>query len=271
MNQTIPQLRLDGKVIMITGAAQGLGAVTARLCGALGAKVVIADIQDGQSVVDEIAASGGTATSVELDITKPEAWDNAVASVLADHGTIDGLVNNAGITHRVSLLDTTARDWNRVLDINLNGSFYGLQAVGRAMDGSRGGAVVNVSSALGLLGHAATAYSTSKWAVRGLTKSAAGLLAEKNIRVNSVHPGVMQTPMATGGTNEYLDINVKLTPLGRIAQPEEVANVVLFLLSDLATYVSGAEIAVDGAFSAYGGQLEAGQLMLKLENSRLGQ
>lgn len=270
MNSTdqAPLPGLRDKVVIITGAAQGLGATTANLCADAGAVVIVADLQSDTTVVDGIVARGGRASQVGLDVTSPQDWDDLVRQVSEEYGRIDGLANNAGVTHRVDLFATSTADWNKVLDINLSGPFYGIRAVGAAMDGSRGGAIVNVSSALGLVGHPAAAYSTSKWAIRGLTRAACGSLAPRNVRVNSVHPGVMKTPMATGGATAYLDANIALTPLARLADSVEVANVVAFLLSDLSSYVTGAEIAVDGGYSAFGGQVEAARIMNELETSR---
>ncbi|GAA1872474.1 glucose 1-dehydrogenase [Paeniglutamicibacter psychrophenolicus] len=264
----LPALELGGKTIMITGAAQGLGAQIAELCSEGGANVVLTDIGSTDEVVQRITAGGGRALGLKLDVTKPGDWDRAVERCLADFGGIDGLVNNAGVTHRVDIQDTTTADWESVMNINLNGPFYGIRAVGATMRRTPGGSIVNISSALGLVGHPAAAYSTSKWAIRGLTRAACGTFAADNIRVNSVHPGVMKTPMAVGGTNAYLDANIDLTPLGRLADSIEVARVVTFLLSEYASYVSGAEIAVDGGYSAFGGQNEAYRIMKEQEESR---
>lgn len=268
-NNGMNPIDVQGKVVIITGSAQGLGAATAKLCSLGGAKLVLADIGPADAVLEDIRSSGGEAIYAPLDVRSPEQWDSVVQAALEQFGRIDGLVNNAGVSHRVDLFDTTSEDWNKVMDINLSGTFYGIRAVGAAMEGLHGGSIVNISSSLGLIGHAAAAYSTSKWAVRGLTRSACGSLAEKNVRVNSVHPGMMRTPMAVAGSNAYLEANIGVTPLGRLGDSEEIAAVIAFLLSDFSTYVTGAEIAVDGGYAAFGGQMGVTKVMKDFEKARL--
>ncbi|UUZ60290.1 SDR family NAD(P)-dependent oxidoreductase [Nocardioides sp. B-3] len=256
--------------MIVTGGARGLGAAIAVLAADAGATVFIGDVLDATPVVERIRQGGGHATYVSHDVSDPAQWDGLVRQVIESAGQIDGLVNNAGVNHRVDLMNTSPSDWRRVMDINLGGAFYGLRAVGAAMDPDRGGSIVNMSSALGLVGSPAAAYSSAKWALRGLTGSACGTLAPKNIRVNSVHPGLIRTPMATGGTSAYVQANVALTPLGRMGEATDVANVVVFLLSSLSCYVSGAEIAVDGGYAAFGGQMEAARIVRDLETGSTG-
>lgn len=260
---------LDGRTVVVTGGAQGLGAAVAEMAADAGAAVVVADTRPVEARTDRITERGGRVLHLVHDVTVPDQWDVLVDQVLAEFGRLDGLVNNAGLSHRVSVLDTRPEDWAKVLDVNVGGTFHGIRAVGGAMSRRQGGSIVNISSATGLVGHPAAAYSTAKWAVRGLTRSACGTLAADNVRVNSVHPGLVRTPMAVSGTSAYVDANIALNPLGRMADSSEVAQVVIFLLSDLASYVTGAEIAVDGGYSAFGGQADVARVVTELEGSRL--
>jgi 3alpha(or 20beta)-hydroxysteroid dehydrogenase len=241
--------RLAGKVALITGAAleRGQGACEARLFAAEGATVVLTDVQDeaGEATA---AAIGGAARYARLDVADADAWDAVVAGVLAREGRIDVLVNNAGIWHTGGLLETSPADYRRVVEINQTGVFLGMRAVAGAMRDAGGGSIVNISSAAGLRGDARIhAYVASKWAVRGMTKAAALELARFGVRVNSVHPGLIQTPMsATEFAPGRPDPGARV-PMGRVGQPEEVAELVCWLASDASAYVTGAEIAIDGA------------------------
>jgi 3alpha(or 20beta)-hydroxysteroid dehydrogenase len=225
--------RVDGKVALISGGARGMGAAHARALVAEGAKVVVGDIldDDGKKLADEI---GEAARYVHLDVTKPEEWDAAVSTAVSDFGALNVLVNNAGIVALGQLGQFNVDKWNNVIDVNLNGTFHGIQAVV--------GSIINVSSIEGLRGAVMVhPYVASKWAVRGLTKSAALELAPHNIRVNSIHPGFIRTPM----TKHFPDDMVTV-PLGRPGTSEEVANFVLFLASDESSYSTGAEFVMDG-------------------------
>jgi 3alpha(or 20beta)-hydroxysteroid dehydrogenase len=239
--------RLDGKVAIITGGARGQGAAEARLFVAEGAKVLIGDVLDdeGRAVAAEL---GHAAVYVHLDVTDEAQWAAAVALAEERFGPVDVLVNNAGIL-LFQALDTTERaDFDRVLQVNVTGVFLGMKAVAPSMDSAGGGSIVNISSTAGLQGLPRLgAYVASKWAVRGLTKSAAIDLGHRGIRVNSVHPGGIDTPMLRGTSPDAPFY--KRLPVPRMGTPEEAARAVLFLASDESRYTTGAELAVDGGAS----------------------
>lgn len=244
--------RLDGKVVLITGGARGQGAAEARMCREAGAEVVLTDVlvEEGEAVAAEI---GGL--FIEHDVTSPEAWASVVETTLERHGRIDGLVNNAGVFLIRGLLDTSLEDYRRLTEINQTGVFLGLKAVGAVMAEQGSGSIVNISSIAGLggAGGNAFAYATAKWAVRGMTKAAGIELGRHGVRVNSVHPGIIETPMMEEfvvlGDSWHEQLRSRI-PLGRTAAAEEVADVVLFLLSEEARYCAGQEFVVDGAMTA---------------------
>lgn len=246
--------RLDGYVALITGAAspRGQGAAEARLFVGEGAQVVLTDIADDEG--ERTAASiGAAATYRHLDVTSDESWQHVVEAVRADHGRLDVLVNNAGVWDGGTLDDLTPEAYRRVIEINQVGVFLGMRAVAPHMRGRGCGSIVNISSNAGLrvnlpnlAGGKALAYVASKWAVRGMTRSAALELAPFGVRVNAVYPGPVDTAMIGGG-HEAIAAGL---PLRRLAAPEEIARVALFLASDESSYVNGAEIAVDGAATA---------------------
>ena len=239
--------RLQDRTALISGGARGQGAVEARLFAGEGANVVLTDVLDeeGERTADII---GGR--FLHHDVTSEEEWAAVVARAVELHGGIDILVNNAGIYRIGSLLETSLEEYRSVIEVNQVGVFLGMRAVAPAMIEGGGGSIVNISSLAGLRGGGGgIAYGASKWAVRGMTKSAAVALAPHGIRVNSIHPGVIETPML-GDTSMAVPGNIERfaegAPLGRIGQPEEVARLALFLASDESAYSTGSEFIVDG-------------------------
>ena len=241
--------RLAGRVALVTGAAspRGQGAAEARLLAREGAAVILADVADEEGE-RTTAAIGPAATYRHLDVTNEEEWAEIATWILERHGRIDVLVNNAGIWLSKPLEDTTLADYRRVIDINQVGVFLGMRAVVRAMRAAGRGSIVNISSLAGLRGaQVPLAYAASKWAVRGMSRQAAAELAPHGIRVNAVFPGYVDTGMIDAGHQEI----AQRVPLGRrLATPDEVAEVVVFLASDESSYMSGAELVVDGAVTA---------------------
>jgi 3alpha(or 20beta)-hydroxysteroid dehydrogenase len=240
--------RLAGKVAIVTGGARGMGAATSRLFVSEGAKVAIADVLEGEgaALAGELGAS---ARYHHHDVTDAGSWARLVSQVEADFGAIDVLVNNAGIIVFSSLLDTSEADFDRVLGVNLKGAFLGMKAVAPGMTARGKGSIVNISSIEGMRGaNGLTAYATSKWGIRGLTRVAAMELGHLGVRVNSVHPGGVDTAMGNPGSQprEGLDRAFAAVPAQRVAGPEEVARVSLFLASDEASYMMGSEVVVDG-------------------------
>lgn len=239
--------RLAGKVCLITGGARGQGAAEAELFAAEGATVWLTDVQDTHG--EALAARIGGAYR-HLDVVDEAGWDALVDAIVARDGRIDVLINNAGIFRSNRLIDTSLDEFERVMAVNCRGVFLGMRAVARIMREAGKGSIVNISSLAGMKGAAgAFAYGTSKWAVRGMTKSAAVELGRRGIRVNSIHPGVIDTDMAAqlpGGTDQM----ARGVPLGRIADAREVANLALYLASDESSYSTGAEFVVDGGLYA---------------------
>ena len=250
--------RLDDKVVIVTGGARGMGAATSRLLAESGAKVVIADLLDaeGEALAKAIA---GQARYRHHDVSDEANWQSLVAATLAEWGRIDVLVNNAGILLFKTLQQTTQAEFEKVLRVNLVGTFLGIQAVAPHMIERGKGSIVNISSVDGMKGaNGLGAYCSSKWALRGLTRVAALELGHRGVRVNSVHPGGVNTVMSNPAQAGREDVNRAYAgiPLQRIGEPEEVARASLFLASDEASYLCGAEIAVDGGMLA--GQYYAG-------------
>jgi 3alpha(or 20beta)-hydroxysteroid dehydrogenase len=241
--------RLAGKVAIITGGARGMGAATSRLFAAEGARVIIADVLDaeGGTLAREI---GEAALFLHHDVSDEDSWRQLLRDAVAHFGGVDVLVNNAGILMMKGLLDIQKAEFERVLAVNLVGTFLGIKTTAPLIIERGGGAIVNISSVDGMKGANSTgAYSASKWGVRGLTKVAAMELGHRGVRVNSVHPGGVNTAMGVRPGPEGLAMAQKFykgIPLGRIGQPEEIAHVSLFLASDESSYVCGAEIVVDG-------------------------
>jgi len=250
-------MRMTGKVALISGAASGMGAATARLFAAEGAKaVIVADIldQEGKAVVAEIGKAGGQASYIHLDVTDEAQWKAAVEGAVAAHGRLDVLVNNAGISGsaETDLYDTAA--WNRLMGINATGVFLGMKYATAAMKQAGGGSIVNLSSISGIVGqgYIHVGYNASKGAVRLITKAGAAQHGKDGIRVNSVHPGLMP-PMRTSGRTADPVMRAKTlkgVPMGRAGEVDEVARAILFLASDESSYVTGAELVVDGGWTA---------------------
>ncbi|GHF82015.1 3alpha(or 20beta)-hydroxysteroid dehydrogenase [Amycolatopsis bartoniae] len=243
--------RLDGKVALVTGAARGQGAAAARRFTEEGARVVVADVLDdeGKALADELGAE-----YQHLDVSSEDDWAAAVERTEQEFGSLTVLVNNAGILHFSELAKTSLADYERVIRVNQIGAFLGMRSVVEPMTRAGGGSIVNVSSVEGLAGMPfLIAYTASKFAIRGMTKGAALELGPKGIRVNSVHPGMIDTQMvsdaAMGAKIDTSWVNKKVA-LGRIGQPEEVAQLVVFLASDESSYSTGAEFVVDGGATA---------------------
>ena len=246
--------RLDGKVALITGAARGMGAATARLFVAEGAKVVLGDVLPEVKETAELL--GGDTVALILDVTDETAWHDAVAETEQVFGRLDVLVNNAGVLRINELGNTSTEEYRLVMDVNAMGVFLGMREAAPAMKRAGGGAIVNVSSVEGLGGNRfLVPYTASKFAVRGMTKAAAIELAADHIRVNSVHPGGIDTPMvrAFAPTDDNMKWVGKQVPMSRMGRPEEVAEATAFLASDAASYITGAELAVDGGATATSG------------------
>jgi 3alpha(or 20beta)-hydroxysteroid dehydrogenase len=237
--------RLTGKVAVVSGGARGMGASHVRTLVAEGAKVVFGDILDheGELVAKEL---GDAARYVHLDVTQAKDWESAVATAVSEFGGVDILVNNAGILNVGMIEDYDIAEWHRILDINLTGVFLGIRAVVKPMKEAGRGSIINISSIEGMAGTIAChGYTATKFAVRGLTKSTALELGPSGIRVNSIHPGLIKTPMT-----EWVPDDIFQTALGRAAEPKEVSNLVVYLASDESSYSTGSEFVVDGGCTA---------------------
>ena len=233
--------RVAGKVALISGGARGIGAAGARALAAEGARVVIGDILDdeGGAVADEL---GDAARYVHLDVTRPEDWAAAVETAVGEFGRLNVLFNNAGIANGAAIHRFKLEKWQRIIDVNLTGPFLGIRAATDALIAAGGGSIINNSSIEGLRGTSwAHGYVASKWGLRGLTKSVAVELAPYGIRVNSLHPGLIRTPITEGIPDDMVPI-----PLGRPGQPEDVASFVVFLASDESSFATGSEFVIDG-------------------------
>jgi len=243
--------RLSGKVALVTGAANGQGAAAARRFVAEGARVVLADVDDdaGKALADELGA-----LYHHLDVSEEDGWTGVVAAAREAYGPVTVLVNNAGVLHFALLHETKLADYERVIRVNQVGTFLGMRAVVPGMLEAGAGSIVNVSSVEGLAAAPLlTAYTASKFAIRGMTKVAALELASRGVRVNSVHPGVVETgllPTALGGQPVDLSYVAKKVPMRRVGQAAEIAELVVFLASDDSSYCTGAEFVADGGVTA---------------------
>ena len=244
-------MRMEGKIALVTGGAGGIGSAICRLFASEGAKVVVADVDSGrgEGVVAEIRGSGGDAVYMDLDVTKEEDWERAVAATVECFGGLNVLVNNAGAYSPELVADTPLETWERVMAVNATGTFLGSKHAIPEMKRSGGGSIVNMSSGAGIVGNAdGTAYGPAKGAIRILTKTTAHQYAREGIRANSIHPGPIDTPMLHAQTRELAEKGDAIgnIPMGRIGTPEEIAYGALYLASDESSYVTGIELPIDG-------------------------
>ncbi len=249
-------MRLEGKVAIITGGARGQGATEAKMFASEGAKVVIGDIRDelGMQVEAEIRELGGEAVYLHLDVTSEDDWQRAIETAEQQFGKVDVLVNNAAIVLRKDIEETTADDWDNIMDINAKGVFLGTKAVIPAMRRAGGGSIINISSISGLVSIGPPAYIATKGAVRLFTKSTAIQYASENIRANSIHPGSVDTDMRREGmgdqTHEEIQARIDNIPLGRVGTTEDISYGALFLASDESSFMTGSELVIDGGYTA---------------------
>ena len=249
-------MRLEGKVALISGGSRGMGAYEAELFIQEGAKVVVGDVREdeGRALVEKIAEGGGDAVFVCLDVTSETDWAAAVQEAVTRYDKLDVLVNNAGVSARGSIEETSVEDWDRVMDINAKGVFLGTRTAIPEMRKAGGGSIINISSQLGLVGmrESSPQYQASKGAVRIFTKSTAIQYAAEGIRANSVHPGPVITPMteARRSDAEVQKMMISRIPLGRYGESADVAYGVLYLASDESSFVTGSELVIDGGWTA---------------------
>jgi 3alpha(or 20beta)-hydroxysteroid dehydrogenase len=247
--------RLTGKVALITGAAGGQGAAEAELFAREGAAVVLTDIDAfaGEALARRVEGQGGQALFLRHDVSDEAAWQQVVAAALARFAKLHVLVNNAGTIARQGIVDTTVEGWNRTIAVNLTGAMLGMKHCAPPIRDSGGGSIVNISSTAGLTAHDDAAYTASKWGLRGLTKTGVLQFSPWNIRVNSVHPGqIADTGFFQSGGEAFAHAARTAIPLHRQGMPQECAELVLFLASDEAKFINGAEIAIDGGYIAAG-------------------
>ena len=249
-------MRLENKVALISGGARGMGAAEACLFAVEGAKGVIGDVleDEGRQTEAQINESGGECLFLRLDVTSESNWQDAVAATVSRFGKLDILVNNAGIFPLGTVEDTSEDLWDRVMAINAKGVFMGTKHAIPEMRKTGGGSIINISSIAGLIGsRGAAAYGAAKGAVRIFTKSTAIQYAADGIRANSVHPGIIETPMSIPTiltTEEQRDTQINRTPLGRIGTADDVASGILFLASDESSFMTGSELVIDGGLTA---------------------
>lgn len=249
---------VSGKVVIVAGAARGLGAAISRWLAGQGASIILLDIleAEGETLARTLADGGGEAKFISQDVTDAAGWRRSVELAVDRHGRLDGLVNNAAINQRSTVMNADPDLLRRIMDVNLVGPLLGMQAVAPAMQATGGGSIVNIVSGGALVASPSAAYGASKWALRGLSLTAALELGPFGIRVNTVYPGTVDTKVSRGAARpETADITLKAyadtTPLQRLVRPDEVAAVVGYLCSDSSSFVTGSEIAVDGGFTSY--------------------
>lgn len=239
---------LQGKVALVSGGGSGIGEATSKTLAKYGVKVVVADINDesANKVAKEI---GNNAIAVKLDVSDESSWNKAIAQTIEQFGSLNVLVNNAGIGSLASVEDESLEGWNRTVAVNQTGVFLGMKVGGKAIKEHGGGSIINVSSIYGLVGSfgQSVAYHATKGAVRLITKNAAIYWAKQGVRVNSIHPGFIETPLL--GEIDRAPL-VGHTPFGRLGEPQEIANGIAFLASDLSSYMTGSEMVIDGGWTA---------------------
>ena len=240
--------RVDGKIVVVTGAARGQGAAEAVALAREGATVIATDVLDADP--SSLADPGpGSLSFQRLDVTDADGWQRLRDDLAERHGVVHGLVNNAGIASRDRLPDVDLARWQRAFDINVTGPLLGIQALAPLM--TNGGSIVNICSVAALSGHVAAAYTASKWALRGLTRTCSLELGTRGIRTNAIMPGLIDTPLMENASPAFLGAAVAEIPLGRVGAVSDVAPLVVYLISDESLYVNGAEIAVDGGLTAH--------------------
>ena len=246
--------RLSGKVAIITGGTKGIGLATAEACASEGAKVAICarSADDVRKVAADLTKKGLDVRGYPLDVADRDGWTKMVDDIVAAFGGVDVLVNNAGLMVRKKTMDVSPQEWATVMGANLTGPLYGIQAVAEHMKRRGGGSIINVGSIGGLVAHFSCAYSTSKWGLRGLTKTAALDLAPWGIRVNAVHPSMFETPMATTQPPGHGAASSAAIPLGRPGKPIEMAHAVVFLASDESSFITAVDLPVDGGLYGAG-------------------
>ena len=250
-------MRLDGKVAFISGGARGMGATEAKLFASEGAAVVFGDVleKEGRRTEAEIIDSGGKGIFIHLDVASEKSWEKAISTTIDKFGKLNILVNNAGVSGRALIEDTSVEEWNRIMDVNAKGTFLGTKAALPELKKADGASIINISSQLGIVGSdlgVSAAYQASKGAVRLLTKATALEYASEGIRCNSVHPAPVNTEL-TAVSRENPEVFAKTKsniPMGRFAEPMEIAKAVLYLASDESSFMTGSELVVDGGWTA---------------------
>ena len=256
---------MKNKIVLITGAASGIGAATAKRLASEGALIIVSDVNNelGSQITTEITTQGSDAIFLALDVTNESMWQKICCHIENEFGKLDVLINNAGLLFHIPITEMLLTDWHRLMAVNLDGVFLGTKHVIPLMRKGKGGNIINVSSAAGIVGSStAAAYCASKGGVRLFTKAASLEYAQDNIRINSIHPGPVVTPIfekmdgwstfvtQMGGEENVWKAKAHSTPLKRVAMPEEIANAILFLASNESSYMTGCELVIDGGFTA---------------------